>query len=116
MSDKLDRNEYREYRGNRKPSDPYFPAGTVHEDVFTVLGSRLFVWDRPKNDVNKQIHGIDFYTAIHVFNDEDRLEDENQNVDFEARMQVVGEPKEPVAGEQPIDTKHSKPKAIIGEV
>ena len=44
----------------------FFPEGTIHEDVFTVLGDRLFVWDKPKNEANKQIHGIDFYTAIYV--------------------------------------------------
>ena len=116
MSDKLNVREYKRYRENRDASSSYFPEGTVHEDVFTMLGSRLFVWDRPKNDVNKQIHGIDFYTAIYVFNDEDRLEDDNQIIDGEQREQVIGEPELPIVDGHPIYTKHARPKAIIGEV
>lgn len=116
MSKELNAKEYKQYRDNRDSSDPYFPEGTVHEDVFTMLGDRLFVWDRPKNDVNKKIHGIDFYTAIYVFNDEDRLEDDNQIIDGEQREQVIGEPEQPVVDGHPIDTRHSRPKAIIGEV
>ena len=116
MSDELNAREYKQYRDNRDASDLYFPEGTVHEDVFTMLGNRLFVWDRTKNDANKQIHGIDFYTAIYVFNDDDRLEDDNQIVDGEQREQVIGEPEQPVVDGHPIDTKHSRPRAIIGEV
>ncbi len=116
MSDELNAKEYKQYRDNRGVSDPYFPEGTVHEDVFIMLGDRLFVWDRPKNDVNKQIHGIDFYTAIYVFNDEDRLEDDNQIVDGEQREQVIGEPRQPIVDGHPINTKHSRPRAVIGEV
>jgi uncharacterized DUF497 family protein len=116
MSDEFNAKEYRHYREERDDSDPYFPKGTVHEDVFIVLGERLFVWDKPKNDVNKRIHGIDFYTAVYVFNDEDRLEDDNQVVDGEHREQAIGEPMAPIAEGHPIDTKHSRPKAIIGEV
>jgi len=32
MSDDLNAKDYREYRGARDESDPYFPEGTVHED------------------------------------------------------------------------------------
>ena len=116
MSDDLNAKDYREYRGARDESDPYFPEGTVHEDVFTVLGDRLFVWDKPKNEVNRRIHGIDFYTAVYVFNDEDRLEDDNRIVDGELREQVIGEPEGPIIEGHPIETEHSRPKAIIGEV
>lgn len=116
MADGFDKDEYRRYRERRKDGDSYFPEGTAHEDVFTVLGDRLFVWDKPKNEVNKMIHGIDFYTAIYVFNDENRLEDDNQVVDSEIREQVIGEPEGPVLDDHQIDTKHSRPKAIIGEV
>lgn len=66
MSDDLNAKEYWKHRKSRGESDSYFPEGTIHEDVFTVLGDRLFVWDKPKNEANKQIHGIDFYTAIYV--------------------------------------------------
>lgn len=116
MTNELNAKEYHSYREKREASDPYFPEGTVHEDVFTVLKNRLFVWDKPKNEANKQTHGIDFYTAIYVFNDEDRLEDDNEIVDGELRDQAIGEPTPPVVERHPIDTKHSKPKAIIGEV
>lgn len=116
MSDDLNAKDYRKYREGRDESDPYFLEGTVHEDVFTVLGDRLFVWDKPKNEANKQIHGIDFYTAIYVFNDEDRLEDDNQVVDGELREQTIGEPEGPIVERHPIDTRHARPKAIIGEV
>ena len=108
--------DYRKHRERREADDPYFPEGTIHQDVFTVLGNRLFVWDKPKNEANKQIHGIDFYTAIYVFNDEDRLEDDNQVVDGELRQQAIGEPTEPIVEGHPIDTKHSRPKAVIGEI
>lgn len=33
-----------------------------------------FEWDEKKNQLNKAKHGIDFNTAIHVFDDEDRVE------------------------------------------
>ena len=88
MTNELNAKEYHSYREKREASDPYFPEGTVHEDVFTVLKNRLFVWDKPKNEANKQTHGIDFYTAIYVFNDEDRLEDDNEIVDGELRDQL----------------------------
>ena len=38
------------------------------------MESLEFEWDEEKNKVNKQKHGIDFSTAIHVFEDEDRIE------------------------------------------
>ena len=116
MADKFDAKGYHEYRENRDSSDPYFPTGTEHEDVYTILGNRLFVWDKPKNEANKHEHGIDFFTAIYVFNDEDRLEDDNRVVEGELRGQVIGEPQGPIIEDHPIYTKHSKPKAIIGEV
>ena len=45
-----------------------------------------------------------------------RLEDDNQVVDGELREQAIGEPEEPIVEGHPINTKHSRPKAIIGEV
>lgn len=33
-----------------------------------------FEWDEEKNEINKRKHGIDFNTALHVFDDEDRIE------------------------------------------
>lgn len=33
-----------------------------------------FEWDEEKNRINKRKHGIDFNTALHVFDDEDRIE------------------------------------------
>ena len=114
--DTINIKEYKRYRQERTDADAYFPEGTVHEDVYVKLGDRLFVWDKPKNDVNKAEHGIDFYTAIYVFNDEDRLEDENTVVDGDERQQAIGEPKPPVIADHPIDTKHARPKAVIGEI
>ena len=75
-----------------------------------------FMWDKAKNETNKLIHGIDFYTAAYVFNDQDKLFDENDFVKGEQRLQYIGEPMEPVVEGHPFDTKHSKPKAIIGRV
>ncbi len=34
----------------------------------------LFEWDEEKNAANVQKHGIDFEEAIHVFEDDDRIE------------------------------------------
>ena len=112
----IDGNEYREYRKNRHPGDPYFPEGTESEDEYFFLKERVFVWDKAKNASNKAIHGIDFYTAAYVFNDEFKLEDENSVVRGESRRQAVGEPTEPTDPKHPIDTRHSKPRAVIGEV
>ena len=33
-----------------------------------------FEWDEEKNEINKRKRGIDFNTALHVFDDEDRIE------------------------------------------
>ena len=112
----IDGNGYREHRKNRRPGDPYFPEGTESEDEYFFLKERVFVWDKAKNANNKAIHGIDFYTAAYVFNDEFKLEDENSIVRGEARRQAVGEPMEPTDSKHPIDTRHSKPRAVIGEV
>lgn len=99
-------------------ADSFFSHRFVNPSSVLSIPSvpRLFVWDKPKNEANKQIHGIDFYTAIYVFNDDDRLEDDNQVVDGELREQAIGEPEEPIVEGHPINTKHSRPKAIIGEV
>ena len=112
----IDHKEYLDHRKNRQSGDPYFPEGTIHEDEFFDVENKHFVWDKAKNETNKLIHGIDFYTAAYVFNDANKLFDENDFVDGEQRLQYIGEPTEPVKDGHPIDTKHSKPKAIIGKV
>ena len=112
----MDRKEYREYRDNREQDDPYFPEGTQHENVFAEIKGKRFVWDKAKNEANVTAHGIDFYTAIYVFNDENRLEDDNAYVDGELRQQTIGEPQAPVLEDHPINTKRSRPKAVIGKV
>lgn len=50
-----------------------------------------FEWDEEKNEINKKKHGIDFNTAIRVFDDEDRLEiyDVEHSVD-EDRYNTIG--------------------------
>ncbi len=50
-----------------------------------------FEWDEEKNKINKQKHGIDFATAIHVFDDEDRIEifDYEHSLD-EDRYNTIG--------------------------
>ena len=108
--------EYRRYRKSRRPGDPYFPEGTENEDEYFFLEERVFVWDKAKNASNKAVHGIDFYTAAYVFNDEFKLEDENLAARDEDRRQAVGEPKEPTDPKHPIDTQRSRPRAVIGEV
>jgi uncharacterized DUF497 family protein len=29
----------------------------------------LFQWDEEKNEINRKKHGVDFETALHLFND-----------------------------------------------
>lgn len=50
-----------------------------------------FEWDEDKNQKNLRKHGIDFNTAIHVFDDEDRIEifDVEHSLD-EDRYDVIG--------------------------
>lgn len=50
-----------------------------------------FEWDEEKNEINKRKHGIDFNTALHVFDDEDRIEiyDIEHSVD-EDRYNTIG--------------------------
>ncbi len=50
-----------------------------------------FEWDEEKNVINKKKHGIDFNTAIRVFDDEDRLEiyDAEHSAD-EDRYNTIG--------------------------
>ena len=112
----VDHSGYVKHRQNRKPGEPYFPEGTVHKDEFFSVGSKHFVWDKAKNESNKLTHGIDFYTAAYVFNDEDLLIDENDFVQGEQRFQVTGEPSTPTDPGHPINTRQCKPKAIIGRV
>ena len=112
----FNRKEYMDYRRIRKDDDDYFPEGTEHEYELFSVEDKLFIWDKAKNESNIAIHGIDFYTAAYVFNDEFRLEDDNRFVDGEQREQTIGEPMDETDSNHPIDTAHSKPKAIIGEI
>lgn len=112
----LNPREYLIYRKNRKPGEPYFPEGTIHKDEYFDVGSLHFFWDGAKNEANRLVHGIDFHTAAYVFNDIDKLVDENDFIDGEQRMTITGEPTDPVVSGYPIDTAHSKPKAILGRV
>ena len=43
-------------------------------DEYFSVKEKLFVWDKAKNEANITEHGIDFYTAAYVFNDEFRNE------------------------------------------
>lgn len=112
----IDKREYLKYRQNRKDDDAYFPEGTVHEDEFFSIGVKHFFWDKAKNEANKAAHGIDFYTAAYVFNDEYKIFNDNVFDGDRQRMDVVGEPQPPMNPDHPIDTTHSKPKAVIGKV
>ena len=51
-----------------------------------------FVWDVRKNVANIKKHGIPFEAAIHVFNDEKRIEryDRIHSSIFEERWNVIG--------------------------
>ncbi len=66
----------------RKEEDyeAYFPEGTVHEDEFFYTGDYNFVWDKAKNEKNLRDHGIDFKTAVLVFNDPYALEDQTISI------------------------------------
>lgn len=50
-----------------------------------------FEWDEEKNRINKKKHGIDFNIAIHVFDDENRIEiyDYEHSID-EDRYNTIG--------------------------
>ncbi len=112
----LDRKEYRAHRKNRDNTDSYFPESIPYEEEFFAVRERLFVWDKAKNEANITVHGIDFYTAAYVFNDEFRLEDDNRYEDGELREQTIGEPTEATDDRHPIHTENARPKAVIGEV
>lgn len=111
----LDKNEYRKYRTAKDDDEPYFPTGTVHENEEVTLNGTVFSWDKPKNDANKATHGIDFYTAICVFNNECYLEAESYICDGELRSDIIGEPMEPPVKGHSIDTSRATPKAVQGK-
>lgn len=77
----MDKHEYLKYRNSRRQGDDYFQEGTFHKEEHFALDERLFVWDQAKNEANIAVHGVGFYTAAYVFNDEFRLEDDNSVVD-----------------------------------
>lgn len=111
----LDKKEYRKYRTTKDDDEPYFPTGIVHENEEIKLNGNAFDWDKPKNDANKVTHGIDFYTAICVFNDESYLETEPYICNKELRSDIIGEPIKPSVKGHPIDTSRAKPKAVQGK-
>ena len=50
-----------------------------------------FEWDENKNQINKLKHDIDFWDAINIFYDEDRMQTIDQRKDYkEIRYRVVG--------------------------
>ena len=51
----------------------------------------LFEWDEEKNRINKRKHGISFESAVHVFDDENRIEYyDAAHSDEEDRYQTIG--------------------------
>ena len=55
------------------------------------MDDRLFEWDDEKARINFQKHGIQFKTAIKVFRDEFRIEQEDEShSDPEERWQIIG--------------------------
>ena len=55
------------------------------------MDTLIFEWDEDKNHINKEKHGIDFNIAIHVFEDDDRIEiyDVEHSID-EDRYNTIG--------------------------
>jgi uncharacterized DUF497 family protein len=49
-----------------------------------------YEWDENKNRANQAKHGVSFKLAELVFLDPERLEEPNQMVDGETRLQVIG--------------------------
>ncbi len=49
-----------------------------------------FVWDEPKNQINRKKHGLSFETALLVFDDPNHLTRQDREVDGEARLQTIG--------------------------
>jgi uncharacterized DUF497 family protein len=50
-----------------------------------------FEWDDEKNAINLQKHGIDFLSAIAVFDDPDRLEEDSTQPEYqEVRKRTIG--------------------------
>jgi uncharacterized DUF497 family protein len=51
----------------------------------------IFEWDANKNELNLQKHGIDFSTAIDVFDDPNRLEEDSTEPEHgETRLRTMG--------------------------
>jgi uncharacterized DUF497 family protein len=50
-----------------------------------------FEWDDKKNTINLEKHGIDFSTAIAVFDDPNRLEEDSTKPEYgEIRIKTIG--------------------------
>ena len=62
--------------------------------VISTYGTGLmmaFEWDDKKNTLNRQKHGIDFSTAIAVFDDPNRLEEDSTQPEHgEIRIRTIG--------------------------
>ena len=53
-----------------------------------------FEWDSRKNTSNKSKHFIDFPTAIKIFDDPDRLEEDSTKPEYnEDRVKIIGQIK-----------------------
>ena len=95
----------------------YFPVGTVHEDEFYYYDEMNFVWDKRKNEVNIQTHGVDFQTAALVFNDPDALtvyDKEHSEESGETRYNEIGRPID-VHNTLDIPGFEDIPRAFLGE-
>ena len=59
-------------------------------DQYYEYGDITFVWDEEKNKTNIRKHGISFETAALVFNDDMRLEFEDNTHGDEVRYNTIG--------------------------
>jgi len=67
----------------------------IRRDRNYILGGFIsimkFEWDENKNKINIKKHKIPFEYAIHVFDDENRIEEYDKYHDeYEARYQIIG--------------------------
>ena len=86
-----------------KKQERIFIVGDLHGQFYDMI--EMFIQSGFPSATNK-----------YVFNDEYKLEDENSVVRGEDRWQAIGEPMNPTDPKHPMDTRHSKPRAVIGEV
>ena len=63
-----------------------------HETVSFVLGGLHFEYDKAKQEINIQKHGISFRAAARVFFDDNYIEAyDDDNIDGEARYDIIGD-------------------------